>query len=348
MKNPENVIESAWPLLERLRYHRLCLAVSGGADSMSLLCAFARLARQYGLCGQLVVGHVNHGTRGTESDGDAIFVRHTAEQYGLTFEERTIQACQLEEMVQRTGSWENAAREIRYQFLREMAQKNCARYIATAHTKNDQLETIIQRIFRGTGLDGLCAIPRIRPLDDSIVIIRPLLDLDRKEILHYLDSIHQSFRNDSSNQTDAYLRNRIRHDLVPVLEQLFPDRWQNALLRLSQLAEDVTRQDLCRGDLIRQKVIMMQNTTEVIINLSELKKNDSFSIGIFFRSLWKEQKWHLGEMGRSQWQRLCQIATSNKTEQEEFPGNITVKKDDESMSIFECNCGCNVKKTNNS
>src|SRR5262249_48782964 len=131
---------------------------------------------------------------------------------------------------------EAAARQARYEFLAKTAHECGARYIATAHTADDQVETILFNVLRGTGLAGLAGIPRMRTLNESTTLIRPLLDFKRSEIISYLATLNQPYRDDETNQLLDYTRNRIRHDLIPILERDYNPRVRESLLRLAQAA----------------------------------------------------------------------------------------------------------------
>src|SRR5262245_32292513 len=205
-------LAAGWPP-EAWRDVTILVAVSGGADSVALLHALAQL-RTAGE-GRLIVAHFNHRLRGAESDGDQAFVEELAARLGLAVvigrrdggtDERP------------DAADEESLRESRYAFLRLESGVHGARYVATAHTADDQVETVLLNILRGTGLAGLAGIPRVRPLAEATTLIRPLLGVSRGEILGYLASLDQPFREDASNRNLEYTRNRVRHELLPLLE----------------------------------------------------------------------------------------------------------------------------------
>ena len=150
------------------------VAVSGGADSVALLTALVRLQKP--VESVLIVGHYNHRWRGEESDEDARFVRELAKQYGIGFE----LDCAPQTREKSTAN-EASAREARYRFLQQTAERRGARYLATAHTADDQAETVLHRVLRGTGIAGLAGIPRTRVLSPAVTLIRPLLAYRRAE-----------------------------------------------------------------------------------------------------------------------------------------------------------------------
>lgn len=204
---------------------RIAVGVSGGADSVALLRFLAALRPQFGW--DLVVCHIHHGLRGAEADRDECFVRALAEQLGLPCAVSRIDAAAL--ALREHISVEEAGRMARYAFFAQTAGEGGR--IATAHTLDDSIETVLMNLVRGTGLRGLCGIPRIRGN-----IVRPLLDCTRAEVEDYLGALGQPYCTDSTNLTDDYTRNRIRHDILPRLCALNPN-FPGAMARmLPQLA----------------------------------------------------------------------------------------------------------------
>lgn len=191
---------------------RIAVGVSGGADSVALLRFLAALRPQFGW--DLVVCHIHHGLRGAEADRDECFVRALAEQLGLPCAVSRIDAAAL--ALRDHISVEEAGRTARYAFFAQTAGEGGR--IATAHTLDDSIETVLMNLVRGTGLRGLCGIPRIRGN-----IVRPLLDCTRAEVEDYLGALGQPYCTDSTNLTDDYTRNRIRHDILPRLCALNPN-----------------------------------------------------------------------------------------------------------------------------
>ncbi|MBC7855194.1 MAG: tRNA lysidine(34) synthetase TilS [Pirellulaceae bacterium] len=211
----------------------ILVAVSGGADSVALLRGLVQLKRKVG-DGRIIAAHFNHRLRGEESDADETFVRQLARDLNIRLEVGRSNA-----RSDSTGDGiEAAARAARYSFLTETAHRIGARYVVTAHTADDQVETVLHRIIRGTGIGGLAGIPRVRELSTATALARPLLAITRAEVLAFLTALPQPFREDSSNASRAHTRNRIRHGLLPLLESEYAPALRASLLRLSKLAED--------------------------------------------------------------------------------------------------------------
>jgi tRNA(Ile)-lysidine synthase len=219
---------------------RVAVAVSGGADSVALLFLLEELRPELGIV--LSVAHVNHKLRGPESDEDEIFTANLATRLGLECETTAAP-------VKGSGSGhargtpgiEAAARQLRYEFFRGLAERGRVNKVATAHTLDDQAETVLLRIFRGTGIRGLAGIhPRLqfggaRASNKSAVeVIRPLLGFRRVELRQYLSSRSQPWREDSTNADSAFLRNRVRHRLLPLIIEEFGDA---AIQHMAELAE---------------------------------------------------------------------------------------------------------------
>jgi tRNA(Ile)-lysidine synthase len=214
---------------------RMAVAVSGGADSVVLLRLLLELRGELGIV--LSVAHVNHKLRGAESDEDERFVAELARQHGLDLHvcdgpvDRSLRS--------ESGSgMEAAARELRYGFFRQLAREGRVAKIATAHTLDDQAETVLLRIFRGTGIRGLSGIhPRIVFEEQGRVfgeVVRPLLGFRRAALTEFLRECGQGWREDSSNRDIAFLRNRVRHRLLPLIAKEFGEA---AIEHMGELAE---------------------------------------------------------------------------------------------------------------
>ncbi len=216
---------------------RVVAAVSGGADSVALLLLLLELRSELGIV--LSAAHVNHKLRGAESDADQRFVEDLCHSHRL---ELHCRPAPLE-----TGpnsGIEAAARELRYAFFRELAGTNPGTKITTAHTLDDQAETVLLRILRGTGIRGLAGIhPRILLSEKEQTVgevVRPLLGFRRVEIEQFLRQRGQTWREDSSNRDPTILRNRVRHTALPLLKENFGS---GVVENLSDLAEIARGED---------------------------------------------------------------------------------------------------------
>jgi tRNA(Ile)-lysidine synthase len=203
---------------------RILLTVSGGVDSIVMTELFHQAGFEFG------IAHVNFQLRGKESDGDEQFVKDLAKKYNVPFYVNTFDT---EAYAKENGiSTQMAARDLRYQFFDELCKEYKYDYIATAHHKDDQLETFFINLFRGTGISGLRGI-----LPKQNNIVRPLLCADRKTIEQFQQSEQLKFREDSSNKSVKYLRNKIRHNLIPVLEDIDPNYLDLMIANMNRIGE---------------------------------------------------------------------------------------------------------------
>ena len=206
----------------------LC-AVSGGADSMCLLHLLSSLAKEGGF--RVSAAHYNHSLRGAESDRDAAFVAEWCALRGIPC---IVGAGDVGREAELRGlGVEETARQMRYEFLRTVADTTGCDRIATAHSADDNLETLLLHLVRGAGLHGLAGIPPRRG-----DIVRPLLTTARADIMAYLEEHHVPHVEDSTNTDEAYARNRIRRQVVPVLRQLNPRLTESAAETMGYLRAD--------------------------------------------------------------------------------------------------------------
>jgi tRNA(Ile)-lysidine synthase len=206
-------------------------AVSGGADSVALLDALARFQRSEGRPGSIIVAHLNHQLRGGESDEDEAFVRDLADRLNLpVFTESIAVAERAQEEKQ---NLEAMARRLRYEFLLRVAEARGAKIVFTAHTLDDQAETILMRLIRGSGAEGLRGVHHVVALSDGVKLIRPMLGIKRAEVIAHCERYELAFRSDSSNFLADFTRNRVRLELLPMLETFNP-RVKESLARASE------------------------------------------------------------------------------------------------------------------
>lgn len=295
----------------------ILLAVSGGADSTALLHQASRFARKNALP-HPAVGHVNHRLRGQESDDDARFVRKAAEEYGMRYFEHVVSPEEWNKDA--SGSREAAARTIRYEFLVRTAENLGFRYVATAHTTDDHVETVLHRILRGTGLTGLAGIAPFRQISPAITLVRPLLEYRRTDILEYLRSIDKTFRVDSTNLENDFTRNRIRNSLLPEIRRSINPEVDAALSRLAFLAgeSETVLSDLVENLL--ERIIRTRSPEEIVFDSTELRKLQTPTIReIFFRA-WRENGWPQREMGFEQWTELVECFLSGRGKRSLYGG----------------------------
>lgn len=259
---------------------RVIVAVSGGADSVALLRILLELRPELGLV--LAVAHFNHQLRGDQSEADEAFVAELAKEHGLEFYSGRAQV--REHSLTNKLSLEAAARELRYRWLSEIGREHRFDCIATAHTGDDQVETVLLKFLRGAGTKGLAGIypvlnlntgaeappfqegpndaPEGAPLPGNLAkpggrlqalcrIVRPLLCVSRDDVEAYLTSLNQSWREDETNLDRRFLRNRVRHELLPLLEREYNPSLRTVLQDLAELA---------RGEEEYWETVVQQNS----------------------------------------------------------------------------------------
>jgi tRNA(Ile)-lysidine synthase len=220
---------------------RVAVGLSGGADSVALLRILVERAAELGLV--VHAAHLHHGLRGSEADGDLEFCRELASRLRVPFHESRVDAAAAAEPDAKTGkareTIEEAARRLRYAWFRELVSKEPLHAVAldavvTAHTLDDQAETVLAKFLRGAWTEGLAGIS---PKLESAGVLRPLLGATRAEIEAYLRGLGQEWREDTTNRDLSFTRNRIRHELLPLLEGWNP-RLREHLAQMAELARD--------------------------------------------------------------------------------------------------------------
>lgn len=212
---------------------KVLVGVSGGPDSVCLLHVLDRLAREMGL--SLHIVHINHGIRKREAKRDEKFVSDLADRMGIPISMRLLDVPSHARKKKLT--LEEAGRDMRYQVFDNLARKLNAKKIALGHTASDQVETVLMRLLRGSGPQGMSGIPSMRKMGNAW-IIRPLIEVSREEVLSYLKKNNLSFCLDTSNRKIEYFRNKIRVKLLPLLRDSYNKNINGALLRLSEIMKE--------------------------------------------------------------------------------------------------------------
>lgn len=217
---------------------QIILALSGGPDSACLFYAINQMKSEFDLSINCV--HVNHGLRGKASDADEYFVRSICKKYNCNL--RVVSADIKKLASERKLSTEEAGRIVRYQSFYEEAEKvfketGSSPKILIAHNMDDQAETILFRIIRGTGVTGIKAMQKVEMTDAGFEIIRPLLDVSKRDILKALDTGNFSYCKDNTNELPIYARNKIRLDIIPAMESINP-ALKEAVIRLGDIARE--------------------------------------------------------------------------------------------------------------
>jgi len=239
---------------------RILIGISGGPDSVTLLNILLSFKKRYNL--SFFIAHLDHMLRGKESDEDVNFVKNLAQELGLPCE---IKSCNLAKITRKEHlTLEEAARKYRYKFFLETARKFKTNKIALGHNADDQVETVLMRFLRGSGLEGLMGIPPVRGK-----IIRPLIECSRTEIEEYCKENKIEYRVDSSNKEVVYFRNKIRLELLPLLSKSYNKNIKDIMLRLRSIISEVSAYLNQETELFFKEVVRRESPEMVIIDLKK-------------------------------------------------------------------------------
>jgi tRNA(Ile)-lysidine synthase len=320
----------------------LVMAVSGGPDSVALLHALVTLrladspgAEATGL--SLVIAHLNHQLRGLESDGDERFVKDAHD----ALRARGIAGLELRSERMDVGArarlardnLENTGRRIRYDWLAEVARSVNASFVATGHTADDQAETVLHHLLRGTGLKGLRGIAARRRLAPGIELIRPLLHVTRAEVLAYLQAVGQAYREDASNSNRTYMRNRIRHELLPYLKQDYNAAIASVLGRLAEQAGQAYEDQKAKASELLAKVERPRAGGLLVFAAPRFLGEPRHLVREAFRLVWIREGWPLAGMGFREWDRLAAVAAGEMA-CVDLPGGIRARRHQQVVQVY--------------
>lgn len=320
------LVEKTTRALERLKLlaSDLVVAISGGSDSVALLLALNQIYRPPQ---RLVMAHLNHRLRGEESDADEAFVRSLhASLSELPRSTLELQVASRDIQSEATAAGENLegmARTARYEWLTKVAVEASCRAVVTGHTADDQAESVLHRLMRGSGLLGICGIAEARELEGGILLARPMLQVARAEVLSFLEDQKQEAREDSSNQDLQFTRNRIRHHLLPLLREQYNPAIAEVLCRLAEQAREAHQLEVERGRDLLIRAEKPRAGRVVILSLGELCQSSGNSIRAALRLVWDREKWPTGKMGFEQWKRLEAICFEKSST--DLPGRLRAR-----------------------
>ncbi|MEZ6059833.1 MAG: tRNA lysidine(34) synthetase TilS [Planctomycetaceae bacterium] len=313
-------------------HSRAIVAVSGGADSVALLHGILELGDVVSPP-RLMVAHVNHGLRGVESDGDAAFVAALAEKHHLPFERHTVDAGRLAD--ESATTVEEAARNARYDFFAQISGQRKCDVVVTAHHADDQAETVLHHILRGTGLRGLSGMQYRRPLADGVTLIRPMLRINRAEILAYLNARRLGYRTDQTNADAAFTRNRIRERLLPMLAEEFNPQVAKNLVSLASQSEQILECLDALADGILADATLDQQPDAVRLSRSVLTSWPAPVICHTLTILWQRMNWPRQKMTRSHWQSLAESIESSSGGTRDLPAGIRFESSDDVVRLLK-------------
>ncbi|MFN0056290.1 MAG: tRNA lysidine(34) synthetase TilS [Planctomycetales bacterium] len=307
----------------------LLLGVSGGADSVALLRGCVALGSMLKL--QVSVAHLNHRLRGAASDADAAWLEALCRSLAIPL---TVGVREIADLASGSGRGiEEAARDERYAFLEQAARDQGCSAVAVAHTADDQAETILHHILRGTGLAGLGGMPPARRLPAGMLLIRPLLEVRRTDVLEYLRGIGQEFREDQSNQDEAYTRNRLRRRWLPDLARDFNPQLTVSLCRLGQQAAQAQSALAACAEELLDKALETFESSGCRIKWQPLRNRPRHLIRELFGILWRRNNWPRQGMTFEHWDRLAEIVVEGGAA--DFPGGIHVQRAGKLIEVEE-------------
>lgn len=297
---------------------RILIAVSGGADSVALLYLMNDLRKQFGF--EVVAAHFNHHLRGAESDRDARFVRELCHRLGV----RLIEG-HAATLTESTSNIEERAREARGAFLRETAKVIGATRIGLGHHRDDQAETVMMRLLRGAGVAGLRGMADV----EAGKCVRPLLRATRRQILAYLSRLGASFVTDSSNESTDMLRNRIRHQLLPLIERDYAPGFSH---RLAELAESMRELDTLVTDLARREMASRLNE-QGEMDLAGFAEMNPALASATIRALIQERLGTLRGVGRTHIEALRRLCTEGPNGAIDLPWEWRARRSYQRLSL---------------
>ncbi len=350
LRSFERQVAAEWPVANWQNLH-VVLAVSGGADSMALLRAVLTIKAAAGGTGRVVVGHFNHGLRGNVAQADANWLHETCRRLGVLFE---VGHGDVKALAADVGDGvEAAARAARYEFLLKTAERLGARFVVTAHTANDQAETVLHRIIRGTGLAGMAGIPAVRPLSASVTLVRPMLTTYRSEVVEYLAAIGQDFREDSSNADLQPARNRLRHEVLAAIRGRLNPAVDAALIRLAEqaaetqaligdLAHEISREcvRLDSGPTSGSQEDASIRAFRICLDCEKLALKPAVLIREVCRAAWRDANWPQQAMGADEWQKLAVLVVGGEAVRFHLPGGILAERQAGSVILMRSDLGC--------
>lgn len=285
---------------------------------MALLCGLHRLAPALRL--ELHAAHLNHGLRPGRAEEDAEWTQALCRQLDLPI---IAEHADVPGRAQ-AEHWniEEAARIVRYEFFARAAKNVGATHVAVAHHADDQVETVLHHLSRGTGLAGLRGMKRSRPLAEGITLVRPLLSVRRATIENWLAEIGQDHRIDATNADVGRTRNRIRHKVLPAFESEFGPQIRESILRLSEQADEIQSSIEMEANRLLGACLADESSDVCRLDVRRLAGLPRHLIREVFVALWRKQKWPRQPMGFDDWDRLYQFQIAAEAGRISLPGKI--------------------------
>lgn len=302
------------------RGDRVIAAVSGGADSVCMLKVLLKLKKELGI--EVLVGNMDHGLRGKESEADSRFVKELVAGLGIEFLHKKTDT---RKGGKKGASVEERAREKRYGFLVEAAAENGCGVIATGHTMDDQAETVLMKVVYGGSISGITGIPPVRE-EDGVRIVRPLIRTERDDGRAFLERNGDAYVEDSSNSDMRFLRNKVRGELLPYLEGYNP-KIKRALVNLS----DTLRDDLPFLEGARQKAVRKYSSgpeDAICVEIKDMALQPLALRKEIFKELFKRAGGNVKKLSYRHWMEMDYlIRAAEKGKSLDLPGDVRVTRE---------------------
>jgi tRNA(Ile)-lysidine synthase len=287
---------------------RLVVGVSGGADSVALLIGLHSLAAGQGVPPKLLVAHAKHDLREAAA-ADAAFVVNLAAELGVPCMVRDVRVREPGDV--RGEGIEGRARRLRYEFLAAVAREEGARFVAVAHTADDQAETILHRSLRGTGLAGLAGMASARELSDGVALVRPLLAVPRGVVRGYLESCGQVWMEDATNADVRYARNFLRHQILAQCESGPYPAAAASLTRLGSQAAAVAGAVRSAANHLLEAHSHRHADGTTVLQTQKLAGLDRHLLAEIFVALWHREGWRRRDMTARHYSQLAAMAAAS-------------------------------------
>lgn len=305
----------------------IVVGVSGGPDSVALLHILYNLNLTHKLNCNIHIAHLNHKLRDKESDQDAEFVNQLAKKLNLPLLTKETNITKTAKTLHL--SIEETARIERYKFFESYANETGATKVVLAHSADDNAETILQRIIRGTGILGLCGIKLKRSIspDSHITVIRPLLNTWKTEIIWYLKENEFLYRTDSSNLGKEYNRNKIRLELIPLIEKSYNNKFKQGLINLSEICNDNNNLIHNLSQSLFKDAIVEQNENRYIFDCKILSQSTAIVLQRFVNDVFTKMNVPLKHIGHTKYRMITDLIKSSKRHDEfKLSDNLKVLK----------------------
>ena len=305
------------------------VAVSGGADSVGLLLGLLAIAPAES-AGRLIVAHAEHDLRESAAD-DRLFVERLAAELGLEVECRRLLVRDAENLGEGV---EARARRLRYDFLEDVARSRGGRHVIVGHTADDQAETVLHRLVRGTGLHGLAGMRAARELAPGVSLLRPLLGVPRGVVRDFLERVGQAWREDESNLDLDYARNFLRHEILArCVAGPYPDA-SAAITRLAAQAATASAAIRSAADLILDTHASRHADGSVVMRTQSLAAVDSHLAAELFAALWQREGWPRRDMTARHYAALAALLRDDSPPAIDLPGGIHARRTPDGFVIL--------------